>query len=1324
MGEDAFLLWHQVMRNHKHTFTRLYDATSREFTDENSQHKDLLLENDRPQFFITHKDQETVSAQYKNQPMGERPRPETAKQTADREAKEATIKEQRETARKDRKDEQEANKKHEEADQYVEAIRQEYEEHVKAVAQSREKIIASKFPKVPFKQGGDGAKHHKSTIQDMVETACIVRIADEALAKCQAVWNDFAETTRERHTKETLMLQYTSGFSSPENMKKYLEYRWNSQHYLWVFKLKWPDLAKKQCGGNVELGLEPQKTTTLQEAVKSVMGHHGRPDSHGKGDHDPEEQWEKDWDALSHVMEKESVMEEDERKAQKGLVRARFEAFAALETEIQEVMRYIRSEERTIAEIVGQSATEEQEQRDALVDKQAHELWQTWQRVDWKKLETEEAKRELPLVDPKNPGLGHKTWSNPVHRASLLAEDKANRNNKHQQNESEMLGVLRDLGYNRELWHKTRNNGGRQYAHGTFAFKDWDHLGISMQERLEQLVIIPNATRDQATSFSMRHWNVLYHAKSSKTHASTKEARDNVKQQHNAFVEKFFDNDVFDEKEIEKSQKLSASAAESMQVEADKEKKLETDKEKKARIKREKKQREQAQKDQKKKNKKKDKRSLAKRIADGIQSATGLGAEADADAEKQAQLEAKHRKACREAAKTLGYENSKTGPADWDNSKLLPDMYIQWDHLTEKQQSAATLLLVGPESETDILKREQKEEQVRLKMEKAQKEAKERQDRMDQLALSTNLQHQFQDPTPEEDEDEDDDFLGDNEREQKAKDMWYYISFGSEAQDHRDEREEAAELNEQRRLSDTARRHQEKALQAAQLWMKELQEQHVYDYAKITRSEDYKDAKFADDVNKKIHVQLRDEGGLCLVDPTVTHLRRLGIYIEALQDKINRDGRVHLFMLQPRTIDEVWDGRLQKDQNKHEALISFRALFAKILRTIGLPPLPLHQIYRFWHELNTDQRSAAVSLGYSAASWDDQVEEISPRIFRTTQSEIDVNKTISNPLVKWYHQGSVVGFIGRDLLKRWSLSDGRTSLRTIITGLFIQPFAAVAISIEDAFEGDRDKYKFLVGPYTAECYYWELVEYLRKFIMSGAMIFVAPGSLSQVFVGASIAVGYLLLVARMMPYRDPQTNRTKLLAEAALSVVFLCTLAMRAPLAGEFLTTNTYANIMLYAVLLGAILPSLVNAWTAALAYVTQLNQLQESLVKGGTVKEKKSRRHPCAPCARFGTAFLRLLKRFYKLYVFASQLGDSFEQMDDTVTNGAEDEGEDEDDSYDGAMKEANMEDMDTAAVASSGGGSDMPEKLYEVKGNGQIAPKRVADLTAEAVRGLVLLG
>eukprot|EP01049_Picozoa_sp_SAG25_P015402 SAG25_NODE_3116_length_1212_cov_1.476190_2_plen_61_part_01 len=54
-------------------------------------------------------------------------------------------------------------------------------------------------------------------------------------------------------------------------------------------------------------------------------------------------------------------------------------------------------------------------------------------------------------------------------------------------------------------------------------------------------------------------------------------------------------------------------------------------------------------------------------------------------------------------------------------------------------------------------------------------------------------------------------------------------------------------------------------------------------------------------------------------------------------------------------------------------------------------------------------------------------------------------------------------------------------------------------------------------------------------ILSGVLIFVAPGSLSQVFVGAVLSLAYLLLVARLMPYRDPKSNRTKLLAEGTLS---------------------------------------------------------------------------------------------------------------------------------------------------------------------------------------------
>ena len=140
-----------------------------------------------------------------------------------------------------------------------------------------------------------------------------------------------------------------------------------------------------------------------------------------------------------------------------------------------------------------------------------------------------------------------------------------------------------------------------------------------------------------------------------------------------------------------------------------------------------------------------------------------------------------------------------------------------------------------------------------------------------------------------------------------------------------------------------------------------------------------------------------------------------------------------------------------------------------------------------------------------------------------------------------------------------------------------------------------------------------------------------------------------------MPYRDPQTNRTKLLAESTLSVIFTCTLAMRGDLAGEAIGSKGYARIMVYTMFIGAVLPTMYNICLAVGSYVGQLSKLQESLDQGNASQAAERATGKLALLQRATAAVDRLVKRFKKLYNFAVQLATAFEQLDDIVTNGSE---------------------------------------------------------------------
>ena len=185
----------------------------------------------------------------------------------------------------------------------------------------------------------------------------------------------------------------------------------------------------------------------------------------------------------------------------------------------------------------------------------------------------------------------------------------------------------------------------------------------------------------------------------------------------------------------------------------------------------------------------------------------------------------------------------------------------------------------------------------------------------------------------------------------------------------------------------------------------------------------------------------------------------------------------------------------------------------------GSPVFSVHNTYRYWSELKIEQRRAGIALGYTAELWDDRVDEFSTPVFRSVWSQDVVGgqkKRKQNPITK---------------MVRW-LSDSRRI--QVACNFLARPLVRVLKAFQILLKGDRVKYAFLVGAYRPSAFYWELVEYLRKFVLSGVLIFIEPGTVTQVFVGSLVTLVYVLLVSRVLPYRDPQTNQTKMLSETTL----------------------------------------------------------------------------------------------------------------------------------------------------------------------------------------------
>ena len=73
---------------------------------------------------------------------------------------------------------------------------------------------------------------------------------------------------------------------------------------------------------------------------------------------------------------------------------------------------------------------------------------------------------------------------------------------------------------------------------------------------------------------------------------------------------------------------------------------------------------------------------------------------------------------------------------------------------------------------------------------------------------------------------------------------------------------------------------------------------------------------------------------------------------------------------------------------------------------------------------------------------------------------------------------------------------------------------------------------------------FELVNYLKKFILAGVLVFVEPGSATQLYAALVISFFFFALLCRTLPYKVLKTDRVAVAAEANLFFTVLCLLML------------------------------------------------------------------------------------------------------------------------------------------------------------------------------------
>ena len=91
------------------------------------------------------------------------------------------------------------------------------------------------------------------------------------------------------------------------------------------------------------------------------------------------------------------------------------------------------------------------------------------------------------------------------------------------------------------------------------------------------------------------------------------------------------------------------------------------------------------------------------------------------------------------------------------------------------------------------------------------------------------------------------------------------------------------------------------------------------------------------------------------------------------------------------------------------------------------------------------------------------------------------------------------------------------------------------------------KFEFIAGDYKTSAYFAENLDLIRKLVLSGMLVFVAPGTIIQSVCGIVVSYAFMLIHMRIWPYPHETTNWLKLFAEVQVFAVMVIGLVFRFP---------------------------------------------------------------------------------------------------------------------------------------------------------------------------------
>jgi hypothetical protein len=104
---------------------------------------------------------------------------------------------------------------------------------------------------------------------------------------------------------------------------------------------------------------------------------------------------------------------------------------------------------------------------------------------------------------------------------------------------------------------------------------------------------------------------------------------------------------------------------------------------------------------------------------------------------------------------------------------------------------------------------------------------------------------------------------------------------------------------------------------------------------------------------------------------------------------------------------------------------------------------------------------------------------------------------------------------------------------------------------------------FLYGAYEPQCYWFEVFETLRKLALTGGLVFLKPGTGSQIIISMILCLGSMRVYAGYKPFIEEKVDTFAEVAQWQLFFTMFAALAIRVDVDGESLQDRVYFDALL-----------------------------------------------------------------------------------------------------------------------------------------------------------------